>query len=178
MYAKAVKALSQGDVVAVPTEAVYGLSGDPHNLTAVQTILDLKQRNPDKGFILVASDFSQLEPFIEPLSPEVYQRVMATWPGPHTWVVPARASVSSLLRGKHTTIAVRITAHPVMAGLCKEFNGALVSTSANIEGKPPALTEQDVQQIFGKDVFVVPGALGDNAQPTSIKDALTGHVIR
>lgn len=174
MFADAVKALQQGEVVAVPTEAVYGLSVDPRSESAVKRLLELKKRNPEKGLILVASDITQLEPYVEILP----EHILSTWPGPVTWVVPAKNTVFGLLRGKHSTIAVRVSAHPIVSSLCAEFGGALVSTSANVEGQPPALTEQAVREYFGKDVLIVPGNLGGLSKPTEIRDARTGEVIR
>jgi tRNA threonylcarbamoyl adenosine modification protein (Sua5/YciO/YrdC/YwlC family) len=176
MFAQAVKALAQGEVIAVPTEAVFGLSVDPQNILAVQKLLDLKKRNPDKGLIIVAADLTQLEPYID--IQDIHENILSTWPGPYTWVFPAKSSVSSLLRGKHSTIAVRVTAHPVMSGLCAEFGGALVSSSANFEGLSPALTSNEIQDYFGKDLVIVPGALGGRNKPTEIRDALTGEIIR
>lgn len=178
-YAYAINALNKGQVVAIPTEAVYGLSVDASNLSAVEQLLKLKQRDPQKGFILVASNLSQLEPYIQPLSPEIAQKLNATWPGPVTWVVPAKESVSPLLRGEHNTLAVRITAHPVLQAICRDFEGALVSSSANIEGQPPATNEQMVRDTFGDAIAaVVPGSLGSQKKPTEIRDALTDEVIR
>jgi len=176
MFAQAVKCLAQGEVIAVPTEAVYGLSADPQNLQAVQKLIDLKKRNPDKGLIIVAADLSQLEPYID--IRHIFENILSTWPGPYTWVFPAKATVSSLLRGKHSTIAVRVTAHSVISGLCAAFGGALVSSSANFEGLLPALTEQEVRQYFGKDLVIVPGALGGRNKPTEIRDVKTGEIIR
>jgi L-threonylcarbamoyladenylate synthase len=178
MLSDVVNSLKQGDVIAVPTEAVYGLSADPYNLAAVKKILEMKTRNPDKGLILVGSSFDQLEPFIEPLSSEVYARLMATWPGPYTWVVPARASVSPVLRGVHTTLAIRITAHPEFAALCTAFGGPLVSTSANPEGLRPAMSQDEVHAYFGQELFILPGTLGGLDKPTEIKDGLSGTLIR
>jgi L-threonylcarbamoyladenylate synthase len=178
MKSAAVEALLRGEVIAVPTEAVYGLSVDPRNLQAVQRLIDLKQRNPAKGLILVASDFSQLEAYLEPLPPAIQDQLFATWPGPFTWVVPAKPSVSPLLRGQFSSIAVRVTAHPVLASLCKAVQGPLVSSSANPEGLPPATTEKDLRAYFGDDLLLVPGALGGLAKPTEIRDAMTGSLIR
>lgn len=174
MFEAAVQALARGEVISVPTEAVYGLSVDPRNLEAVQRLLELKHRNPDKGLIIVGSEVSHLEPYLEQLP----SSILSSWPGPHTWLCPAKASVSPLLKGKHQTLAVRVSAHPVMSALCAAFGGALVSTSANTEGLPPALTEQAVRDYFGKEVLIVPGELGGLDKPTEIRDAMSGKLIR
>lgn len=178
-YAYAINALNMGNIIALPTEAVYGLSVDPKNLDAVQKLLALKGRDPNRGFILVASDIAQLEPYIEPLAPEIAEKLQATWPGPYTWLVPAKPHVSPLIRGMHEKIAVRVSAHPIVSALCHDFGGPLVSTSANPDGQPPAKHEQAVRDYFNDQLAaIVPGSLGRSAKPTQIRDAITDAVIR
>jgi L-threonylcarbamoyladenylate synthase len=76
-------------------------------------------------------------------------------------------------------VAVRVTAHPVVAGLCRRFGGALVSTSANIGGHPPARRRLQVQRDFGSDLdYIVPGPLGTQRGATEIRDARSGVIIR
>lgn len=174
MFEAAVQALQRGEVIAVPTEAVFGLSVDPRNLEAVARLLELKHRNPAKGLILVGSEVSQLEPYVELIPPSI----LSSWPGPHTWVCPAKAAVSSLIKGKHESLAIRVTAHPVMSALCHAFGGALISTSANTEGQPPAMNHEEVRAYFGNELVIVPGDLGGLDKPTAIRDALTGTLIR
>ena len=79
---EAVRRLGEGGVVAYPTETVYGLGCDPFNAAAVLRLLDLKRRNIDEGLILIASDFSRLEPLLLPLTAKIRDRVTETWPGP------------------------------------------------------------------------------------------------
>jgi tRNA threonylcarbamoyl adenosine modification protein (Sua5/YciO/YrdC/YwlC family) len=175
----AVAQLKAGGVIAYPTEAVFGLGCDPNNLTAVQQVLTLKRRDPTKGLILIASHWQQLEPFVKPLSEAQMQTLFATWPGPVTWVVPAAEHVSPLLRGKHQTIAVRITAHPIARALCEGLGSALVSTSANREGLPPCKTAAEAQTEFEEEqVYIVQGNTGGAAKPTEIRDLLTQQTLR
>lgn len=179
MIEQAVTILRQGGVIAYPTEAVYGLGCDPQQPGAVKRILELKQRPADKGLILVAADFTQLEPWLLPLSAEVRQRVLGSWPGPLTWLCPVQEHVSSLLRGQHASLAVRVSDHPVIKELCTVFGGAIISTSANRRDAPPARTAQEVREIFSDSIdMVVEGALGDIDRPTEIRDALTNAIIR
>ena len=176
---QAVRALQAGGIVAYPTEAVYGLGCDPLRGEAVQRLLALKQRPVEKGLILIASDWSQLEPYLLPLTASQRKRLFATWPGPHTWILPCHPAVPVWLRGAHDSLAVRITAHPVAAALCAAWGGALVSTSANRSGLPPARSPLRVRQQFGEAIdYLLPGALGGLANPTAIRDGLTGKVLR
>lgn len=176
---RAAAALHHGGIIAYPTEGVWGLGCDPLDGEAVARLLDIKQRDWTKGLILVAADYAQLSPFIADLSPTMRERVLATWPGPVTWLLPAREHTPWWLRGRHDTVAVRVSAHPVVAALCNSFGGALVSTSANLSGRPPARTRLQVQRQFGGTLdYIMPGATGRQTRPTEIRDGLTGAVVR
>jgi len=89
-----IEQLKQQRVIAYPTEAVFGLGCDPDSERAVMALLQLKQRPVEKGLILIAADYTQLTPYIddEQLTAEQRERMFASWPGPVTWVVPARSS--------------------------------------------------------------------------------------
>jgi L-threonylcarbamoyladenylate synthase len=96
-----------------------------------------------------------------------------------TWVLPARADVSPLLRGDHDTLAVRVTAHPLAGALCRAFGGPIVSTSANVSTEPAARSADEVRARFGTSVdFVLDGAVGALQRPTEIRDARTGETLR
>jgi L-threonylcarbamoyladenylate synthase len=175
----AARRLRTGGVVAYPTEAVYGLGCDPLDHTAFVRLLALKRRPDAKGVILIAADETQLAPFVTPLSKAATAHLRGSWPGPVTWIVPAASGVPGWLTGGRDTVAVRVTAHPLAAALCRAFGGALVSTSANRTGQPPARTALKVRQLFGNRLDgIVVGPLGGLARPTTIRDARTGSVIR
>jgi L-threonylcarbamoyladenylate synthase len=171
--------LQAGGIVAYPTEAVFGLGCDPLNPDAVMRLLSLKQRSWHKGLILIAAELEQLHPFLLPLSATVEEKVLAGWPGPVTWLLLARPEVPWWLRGAHRTLAVRVTAHPFAAALCDAFGGPIVSTSANLAGHVPARSALTVQRELGDKVdYILHGELGDLAQPTEIRDAQTGRIVR
>ncbi len=168
-----------GGVIAYPTEAVFGLGCDPWNPSALARLLQIKRRSPSKGLILIAADLDQITPFVAPLPQAVWQRILPTWPGPVTWLLPARASVSNVLTGGRDKLAVRITAHVQAAQLCLACATALVSTSANRSGRIPARTTRELRLRLGQAVdFVLPGKVGGLGKPTEIRDGLTGAVIR
>ena len=173
------RTIQAGGVVAYPTEAVYGLGCDPCNATAVQRLLAIKQRPAHKGLILIAADFAQLAPFLQPLSATDRAWLEATWPGPYTWLVPALPSTPTWLRGRHATLAVRVTAHPLAAALCRACGHALVSTSANLSGRAPTRTALAVRRQLGKqlDALLV-GATGGAQNPTTIRDLRTQRQVR
>ncbi len=173
-------AFTGGQVIAYPTEAVFGLGCDPDNQAAVEQVLKIKTRPQDKGLILIAASLEQLMPYIDitPLSQAILAQVHATWPGPYTWIMPKAAKTPDYLTGNRSTIAVRVSAHPVVIALCNAVDGPLVSTSANPSGAEPARSLVDIDQYFGQSVFAIDGQVDHNAQPSKIQDALTGKVLR
>lgn len=176
---KAAHVLHTGGVIAYPTEAVFGLGCDPRNERAARRLLIIKRRSATKGLIMIASTFEQLEPFLEPLDTASRIKLETTWPGPVTWLVSARRSAPLWLRGHHDTLAVRVTAHPLAAALCYVWGGPLISTSANLSGRPPARHALIVRKQFGRQVdYIVPGHVGGARRPSEIRDLCSGRVIR
>lgn len=168
-----------GGVLAYPTEAVWGLGCDPLDAAAVARILAIKQRPVTMGLILIAADFGQLERWIIPVSAGIKARVMATWPGPVTWVLPAQAWVPEWIDGGRGSLAVRVTAHPQSAAVCRETGFAIVSTSANRSGRPAARTGIQVRRWFGGELdLILGGATGGCDRPSEIRDAVSGKSIR
>ena len=179
MVEKVTKVLQQQGVIAYPTEAVYGLGCDPFSELAVKKILKLKKRDINKGLILIASNWKQIENLIQPIPDENLSQVMQTWPGPVTWLFPASDKVPRWISGTHSTIALRITAHPVAKAICEKFSGPIVSTSANEEGEIPAKTVEQVKLYFPSGIdLLIPGEVGDLSQPTPIRDVISGEFIR
>jgi len=178
-YDAAVAALHRGGIVAYPTEAVYGLGCDPADATAIARLLELKQRPASKGLILIAADEAALQPWLAPIDAATAACIGPTWPGATTWLLPAADDCPTILRGEHDTLAVRVTAHPVAAGLCRAWGGALVSTSANRSGGEPVRDADAARDLFGAGVdAVVDGAVGGRERPTPIRDARTGQTLR
>jgi L-threonylcarbamoyladenylate synthase len=169
--------LTQGGVIAYPTESCFGLGCDPMNRHAVQRILQLKGRVAEKGLILIAANRNQLRPYATRASIEAAWQT-GRWPGPVTWLLPASRHCPAWLMGEHQTIAVRITAHPGAADLCRQVGMALVSTSANPAGQSPAKTAEQCSQLFGQDVQVIFGQIGTRKRPSTLIDFATGQVLR
>jgi L-threonylcarbamoyladenylate synthase len=171
--------MHNGRILAYPTEAVWGLGCDPLNPHAVETVLALKGRSKSKGLILIAADIGQIEPFIDIQSTEIRKKLLESWPGPVTWIVPATHKTPPWLKGKRGTLAVRVTAHPAASALCRVFGGAIVSTSANPSGARPALTLLKTRLYFtGAPLDFLPGKLGELDKPTAIFDACSGNQLR
>lgn len=172
--------LKSGGVIAYPTEAVWGLGCDPWNPEAVERLLALKHRPVDKGVILVAASLGQVAHLFDPLEPTVLQTAEQHWPGPVTCLVPdPEEYVPEWIRGRHSAVAVRVSAHPLVQRLCQAFGGPIVSTSCNPAGREPARRAWQVARYFGDALdFTVPGDLGGQRQPSRIIDLMTGKQLR
>ncbi|TXH78070.1 MAG: threonylcarbamoyl-AMP synthase [Thiothrix sp.] len=176
---EAVAIVTAGGLIAYPTEAVFGLGCDPQNEAALQRLLELKQRPAHKGLILIAAELEQVTPYLAALTPEILERILPTWPGPYTWLLPVKPAVSSLVRGEHDTLAVRISAHPVCRALCQQFGGPLISTSANPATQTPARDVESLQTYFAEQLdLILDLPLGQQQNPSEIRNALTGELIR
>lgn len=175
---RAARVLRAGGLAAHPTEGVWGLACDPLDTTAVLRLLAAKRRDPDKGLILIADRPDVLAPFAAD-APQPWQRACAAWPGASTWLLPANPATPYLLTGAHDRIALRVTAHPVAAALCRAFGGALVSTSANVSNRPGARHAWQVRARLGRHVdVIIGGRLSQPGQPSTITDAVTGAPVR
>ncbi len=170
--------LKRGGIIAYPTEGVWGLGCDPFNETAVLRILELKEREQEKGLILVASALQQIEMLLESLPLPARQQLQSACPGPDTWLIPdPNQKIPSWIKGSFATVAVRVSQHPLVSSLCEQC-GLLVSSSANPSGRAPALSEQEVAEYFKDEVMIVPGELGSQDGPSRIIDLQSGQVIR
>ncbi|MCP1065614.1 L-threonylcarbamoyladenylate synthase type 1 TsaC [Serratia symbiotica] len=178
--ASIIDALHNQQVIAYPTEAVFGLGCDPDSEQAVNTLLSLKQRSWEKGLILIAADYQQLIPYINDSTLSELQRatIFSNWPGPVTWAIPARPETPRFLTGRFNSLAVRVSAHPLVQQLCRQYGKPLVSTSANFSEREPCRNTNDVTQQFGTAFPVLVGKVGGYLNPSEIRDALSGEQIR
>ncbi len=175
----AARCLLNGGVVAYPTEAVWGLGCDPENHYAVAKILALKGRDVDKGLILIGSDIAMFEPYLTSTSLEQQQRMSSTWPGPVTWLVPNNGLAPDWITGGQPSVAIRVTAHPVAAALSHLAGRPIVSTSANPQGLPAALSLTKIKAYFGNNLdAIASGLTGGTNKPSEIRDLLSGEIKR
>jgi L-threonylcarbamoyladenylate synthase len=174
------QALQQGELIAYPTEAVFGLGCDPDNEDAVQQLLALKKRPVEKGLILVANTYSQLLPYVDDAKIPMYMRteIFSSWPGPVTWLLPAAKKAPKWITGSSDFIAVRVSQHIVVSQLCELFGKPLVSTSANVSGMNPAVNANQLYQQFDKTLILVDGDLGGANKPSKIRHGVSGQTIR
>lgn len=172
--------LKQGNIIAYPTEAVWGLGCDPHSEAAVSEILRLKNRSVDKGLILVSGSIDQFEPLLNKLSRGHKDTLSASWPGHITWLVPDSDNLTpEWIKGDHQSVAIRVSGHTIVQELCSAFGGPIVSTSANEAGKEEIKSRFILEDKFADKIAgIVDGDLGKSAKPSEIRDLLSGRVIR
>ncbi len=175
---QAVNLLRQGGVIAHATEGVWGLACDPWNEKAVNRILLAKKRSIDLGFIVIGSEPAAFQDELDDLAPEVQQRVVASWPGHITWILPSKR-FPDWVTGKRATVGARVPGHKQARTLTRLFGNPIISTSANVSGSEPAVTMEEVCRKFGHLVdFVVPGKIGSAVGPSRILDARNEDTIR
>ena len=169
--------VQQGSLIAYPTESVYGLGCDPLNPYAVIDLLQLKSRPIEKGLIIIGSALKQLETFIDPLNSDQRNKIINT-NKVTTWLAPAH-NAPYWLTGKHQTLAIRLTTHPVAKQLCDILGHPLVSTSANPAGKTPATTALKTRLYFDEMIeHIIHGNTGPLNKPTEIRDLVTDTIVR
>jgi len=177
----AVRVLESGGVIAYPTEYCFGLGCDPRNEQAVDRLLAIKQRSKDQGVILISSDETQVQLLTDwdSIEPNRQTEIRASWPGPITWLLPAKTCVASWIRGKHSSVAMRVPDHLVSVELCKQFNFPVVSTSANRHGSPALLSARDVMSELGEELdLVLDLPVGGAESASTIRDAISGNYLR
>ncbi len=174
-----IEAFLSGKTLAYPTEGVWGLGCDPMSERAVLDLLALKQRPVSKGLIVLASDWQACEKWVDQDAMGEKMALISDWPQHETWVFPASRAVPSWVRGDHSSIAIRMSAHPLAAALTRHCGGLLCSTSANLSGQLVIKDEQTLrQQPLARQCVIVSGDLGAVSGPSPIKDVMTGDYLR
>ncbi len=169
-------------MIICPTETLPGLSCLPDKTAAVQRILSIKKRTSSKGLIMIAANLDQLKPWIKPLNMSKQKLILDSMLNSNsvatTWLVPHRNNISHLLCGNHSTLAIRLTSHPVAREICNKMNSPLVSTSVNITSTKPLLSLNNIPDKLREQVdMIVAGAPG-SGRPSKIVHIEEEKVIR
>ena len=174
----AAQIIQAGGVIAYPTESVYGLGCDPFNQDAVMQLLAIKQRPVSKGLILIGETLAQLAPYLR-LNDQQAARLQQQWPAPVTYLVEANEHLPGWVRGQHRKVAVRVPDHPLARQLCNLAGQPIISTSANISGRPAACNRYQVARQLGDQLdFIVSGACDRASKPSTIIDLESGRILR
>lgn len=178
--AQIVAAYHAGEVFAYPTEAVFGLGGNPTCAGVAKEIIRLKQgRELGKGFVLVAGNWQQCEGFVDKIADKDKQEMLALGKTrATTFILPRGEKVDSAFCDAQTgRVAIRIAHHPVIQALCAAFAAPLVSSSANLTGQPPLREMSALCEVFA-EIAVVSGNLGIEQLPSRIIDWQSKTILR
>ncbi len=146
---QAVTYLRDGQVIAYPTETIYGLGADVFNRKAVKRIYDLKARDYGLPIAILIGDLSNLPDVTSEVPDRALPLMRHFWPGPLTILFPAAAHFPKGLVTHTGKVGIRISSNPIALAISKAFGKPLTTTSANLSNFPPSLSIKHVQKYFG-----------------------------
>lgn len=173
--------LQNDGVIAYPTETVWGFGCLANKPSALRKLLAIKNRSADKGLILLGNSLDMFNDFVDfsKLSASQIETLLKPPLTPTSWLVPAKENVSLLVRGRHSSIAIRFATNPSCKELIAELNTPIVSTSANQDGLPICKIKEEIRFLFDKQLDgILEGDVGCRNTPSQIIDLLTKKVIR
>ncbi|HSI44791.1 MAG TPA: L-threonylcarbamoyladenylate synthase [Methylophilus sp.] len=153
----AIELLKQGEVVAIPTETVYGLAADARNPQAIAKIYATKERPANNPLIVHIAGIDQVSEWASEFSPLAQILAEAFWPGPLTLVLPAREGVPAAVRAEEPTVALRVPSHPITQQLLRESALGLAAPSANKYTQLSPTTAAHVEFSLGDAIPVLDG---------------------
>src|SRR5882762_1340548 len=177
MRDEAARVISSGGVIAFRTDTFYGLGADPFNREAIVRIRELKGREDDKPILLLVSDESEVDRFIE--QSEFFKLIAkGHWPAPLTLIGFALPEVPTELTAGTHSLGLRLPDDDGVRSLVRACGGALTATSANVSGQPPARTAKEVENYFPEGVdLIIDGGEVTATQPSTVLD-LSGTEAR
>lgn len=174
--ARAVDALRRGEVIAYPTETVYGLGVDPFNVDALHRLFAVKGRDHDQAVLLLVDGPKQLEKVSSHISERAQAYMDAFWPGPLSLLLPKHPALPEAVAPGRERICVRCPGAAWARALCTAFGGPITSTSANASGEPPVEDLHDLQ-LPGISLGIDAGRLPPSP-PSTIVDVESGVLLR
>ncbi len=154
----AARFIEHGEVVAFPTETVYGLGANVFNEDAIRKIFAAKGRPTDNPLIAHIAELSQLDQLVQEIPPAAQKLIEAFFPGPLTLVLPKHKTISLLATAGLQTIGVRMPSHPIARQFLRACGVPLVAPSANLSGRPSPTTWQAVRDdLFGRIACILQG---------------------
>ena len=163
--------LRTGDIVAYPTETVYGLAVDPTNESALRRLFDVKGRPPDQPVLLLIHDRSHLSSLADSISDIATDLMNRFCPGPLSLIYPAVDGLSAYITSGSSTVAVRLASPGPAFDLAAAFGGPITSTSANRTGLASAISASEAAELFTESVgVVIDGRCDPHAVPSTLVD--------
>ncbi|MDB5002336.1 MAG: tsaC 2 [Mucilaginibacter sp.] len=153
--AKAFKVVQDGGIILYPTDTIWGIGCDAANTEAVKKIYRLKQRDEAKSMIILLDTDNKLASYIQEV-PELAYNLIEYAENPLTLIMPGARNISPALIANDGSVGIRVSNHPFCQGLIQRLRRPLVSTSANISGKPsPQYFSQIDQEVIDGVDYVV-----------------------
>jgi L-threonylcarbamoyladenylate synthase len=172
-FQKAVELIRAGDVVAIPTETVYGLAADAFNISAVKKTFEVKGRPPDNPLIVHISRTEQLDEIADEIPEDAFKLAETFWPGPLTLVLKKKPIVPDIVTGGLNTVAVRMPDHPLTRKLIEQ-TGPLTAPSANRSGRPSPTRPEHIREDFGSTVHILEGGSAKLGLESTVLDMSGG----
>lgn len=174
---KAAHILEKGGLIIFPTNGVYGIGADIHNITSVKKIYHIKKRALNKPLLILIKNIAEVEKYCINI-PQIFFELMKTfWPGDITFIMDASDNVPQILTGNTGKIGVRIPAHPFLTELLNIFKNPITGTSANISGNHAADTFEELDPDLVKEVqFIIKSNKPGNKSPSTILEASKGEI--
>jgi L-threonylcarbamoyladenylate synthase len=171
--------LRQGNLVAFPTDTVYGLAVDPFNVSAIIKLYETKGRDNNKAIAILVGSLDQIDLIADHFTENAKKLTRRFWPGGLTVIVPKRKDIPDLLSANQT-IGIRMPDHPFALELLKQF-GPLATTSANLSGGPNPLNAKDVLiQLNDRVPLIIDGGQCPGGIPSTVVDCTIEelHILR
>lgn len=172
---KYIALIKEGEVVAFPTETVYGLGADAWNPSAIQKVFKIKGRPSDNPLIVHVSDLDQVLDFVASIQKEAQQLIDAFWPGSLSIILPKKPKVLDSVTAGLSTVAIRMPDHPIALDFISK-TGPLVAPSANTSGNPSPTKANHVLQDFGSDFPVIDGESTQVGLESTVIDLSEGEL--
>jgi L-threonylcarbamoyladenylate synthase len=169
--AKAVEFLENGEVIAYPTETIYGLGADVLSRKGVKKIYDLKARDYGLPISILVADIAMLREYVKEVPEQALPLMRKFWPGALTILFPANEKIPKGLVTNTGRVGVRISSHPIAAALVKKFGKPITTTSANLSGFPPSLSVKHIQKYFGDRIpCIIDGGEREPSRGSTVVD--------
>jgi L-threonylcarbamoyladenylate synthase len=178
---RAVDYLKSGEVIAYPTETIYGLGADVMNKKAVKRIFDLKARDYGLPISILVADLDMMREYVDHVPDEIIPLLRRFWPGPLTMLFPAAASFPKGLITNTGKVGIRISSHPIASAIVRTFGKPLTTTSANLSDFPASLNVKHIKKYFGEKIpCIVDGGECEPSRGSTVVDvgAETMRIIR
>lgn len=166
---KAIDLIQKGEIVAIPTETVYGLAADAFNVNAVKKIFDQKGRPADNPLIVHISKFNQLKQLAVEFPKDVEKLAERFWPGPLSIILKKKSRVPDIVTGGLDTVAIRMPDHPITLSLLNK-TGPLTAPSANKSGRPSPTKPTHILEDFGPELPILDGGTSKLGLESTVLD--------